>query len=429
MPITKPVCNGSTQTWLDATNALLNLFGNSKKAATVSIFGDSFTAYHYFSDVGNNYQNSTLQSSCWRYVAANLGSQINITNFAGVGGDQASDMLARLQVDILDKNTDYVFGQVGVNDFFGGFKTATQVFDDVVDMIEQIIANGSKVVWLNCYPQPSTRGGFTAARSLELANYNKMLADWAQDVDGVIIVDVYSRSVDHNDSVNGEALASLYIGPDKVHLTDYGSWDTGEAFLESLAPFMVKDSNTADMSPLTQGDYLALTQTNFNGTGGTLLTGGAGVVPDLWVLKRNSGAGTITGSVTSEGYYKLSMNNTSGSSVYRLQTFNAKALFSGGENIKSRLALSIEMGSLQIEEIRCYWYVFDGTSFYTVENGRSINGYTPISPMDSTDIVLDLQPTLMPAGPFTDVVYYIDFRVTGAAIGDVILKNLRLWDA
>ena len=87
------------------------------------------------------------------------------------------------------------------------------------------------------------------------------------------------------------------------------------------------------------------------------------------------------------------------------------------------------MGNLQIEEIRCYWYVYDGTAFYTVENGRSINGYTPTTPMDSTDIVLDLQPTLIPAGPLTDVVYYVDFRVTGAAVGDVILKYLRLWDA
>ncbi|GAI95760.1 unnamed protein product, partial [marine sediment metagenome] len=242
-----------------------------------------------------------------------------------------------------------------------------------------------------------------SARSLHLANYNKMLADWSQDVDGLILVDVYSRAVDHDDDTNGAARAGLYIGADNVHLTDYGSWDTGNAVLEAISPYIVKTSNTKNMSPLTNGDYGAPTQSNFQGGTGNILTGAAGIAPDLFNLLRQSGSGTVTGSITPEGYYKMSMNNTSGSSVYRLVTFDMNASFSGGENIKSRIVLSTEMGSLQLEELRVYWYADNGAEFYTVENGRSINGYTPILPMDSTDIVLDLQPTLMLTGTLVDV--------------------------
>lgn len=431
MTISKVICGTSTGTAVaTAINALIDTLGNTSRTNTVTIFGDSFTAYQRFSDLAtNHYQQSVIQASCWSFLLAELGDAVDVTQYAGVGGDQASDMLTRIQTDVLDNPTDWVFGQVGVNDFYGFARTGQAVFDDVESMINSCISNGSKVLWLNCYPQPSTRGGYTKAKAIELSNYNKLLADYAKTKDGLILVDVHSPAVDFDDDAFGAALPTWFIGTDKVHLGIYGAWATAQLCLTALSPYMVPTSHRKDVSPLTTGDYGGITQCNFGGGTGTASTDASGNVPDLWVLKRQSGAGTVVGSILpATGDYQMAINNTSGSSVYRLSTFDMNASFAGGETVQSRLVLELDLGSLELEELRAYFYVDNSVDdFYSVDWGRSINGYTP-NPMPVGEIALDIAPALVWDAPLTDVNFFIDIRVTGAATGNVILKSLRIID-
>lgn len=436
MTISHIACGTATGTVIASTvNSLIDNTGVLGRTATVTLFGDSYSVYEKFSDAGNNYQDSVIQASCWSFLLANLGSAVNVTEYAGVGGDRASDMLTRITDDVLvptsgNGATDWVFGQVGVNDFYPYSRTAAAVVSDVQSMITSIIANGQKVLWLNCPPQNSSRGDFSSAKSVISADYNRIMAAWAQDIDGLVWVDVYSTAVAQNDAANGAARTSYAIGTDKIHLSMYGAWETGRLCEIALAPYMVQTSNTKEMSPVNAGDYGDLNFSNFNGTGGTAGTAASGDIPTGWVVKRNSGEGTIVGSHNAAGYYEMAIAKAVAgtSSVYRVQSNDLKANFSGGENVESRLILSID-DVLDVEEIRAYFYNDNSSDpYYTIEWGRSINGYTPINPMPVGDIVIHIGPAVILDTPLTNVYYYLDLRMKGTGTATVTLKHLRITD-
>ena len=413
-----------------STNELIDDLSTAKREATVTLFGDSFSAYDNFSDVGNKYQDTTIAASCWKYLIAKLGDRINVTQQAGVGGDTAALMEARLTADVLTPATTWVFGQVGVNDFYGFSYTGAAVFAQVERMIDAIILNGQKVLWLNCYSQISTRGNYSLARTQELDIYNALLANYAKTKDGMILVDVRSASIDWTDASNAGALASWFIGSDKIHLTDYGSFQTGELCLQALAPYMVPGSHTKNMSPIAAGDHGDLNFSNFNGTSGTAGTGQSGDTPNSWTIARQSGTdGTSVGSQNALGHYELAItkSNTSDPSQFRIVSSDLKAGFNDDDVVETTLIMSVDSG-LELGEIRVYFYCDNSVDpFYTVEWGRSINGYTYIA-MDTGDLMIKIDPSTILDGPLTNVFLYIDIRLDGAGTGIVTLKNIRIND-
>ena len=413
-----------------AINAIISRMSIAGKTATVSEFGDSFAAYDRFSDPGNNYQDTTIQAGVFSFLRAKLGDNVNVTNFAGVGGDNFADMRTRLTTDILDVQTDWVWMQGGVNDVYADFRTAAAMIADVIFMIDAIVANGQKVLMLNCYAQESGRGGYSASRAILQADYSKQLWEYIRPKEGVIMVDVFTDSVDQSDNSVGGARPFYVIGDDKIHLAMYGSFLAGELSEEVLSPYLIGDSQNKVISPVTAGDYGDLNFSNFNGTGGTSGTGMSGVAPTGWVVKRQSGEGTMVGSQNAKGYYELAITKSVAgtSSLYRIQSNDLKALFSGAEDVETRIVLSCDTG-LDVEEIRCYWYNDNGIApFFTVDWGRSINGFSIADTLTANDLLIKLAPSTILATPLTNVWLFIDIRLIGSGTGIVTLKNVRITD-
>ena len=407
-----------------SVNGLIDRTSNASKSATVSLFGSSSS--YYQKDTARH--NSTIASSSWAYAVANLGDAISITNYKGVGGNNTQQMLDRIQVDILDIKTDWVFMNAGVNDFYGYAFSAQTVFDNMVIICTQIIANGSKVLLLNCPVQSASRSNFTPEKSKASADYNRMIAEWGRNIDGFILVDTYSEAVNHADSVNGAAKYG-YIGTDGIHKALYGSWRIGEAVVKALARYIRQDSNLKTISPLTSGDYGDVNFSNFNGTSGNSGTGGSGVVPDGWNLSRNSGEGAVVGAVV-DGYYQLQISKSviATASKFRINSDNMSSLLAGGENIKSKLVLDFDTGDLLLEELRVYMYVVNSGDFYTVDWGRSYNGFTPLPNMTAKNIQIDLLPEIILDTP-TDFRIYIQAQLSGSGNATFTLKGLRIDNA
>lgn len=412
-----------------AVESTLNNPSNTSKENTVTIFGDSFVSSHRDSTTQSNTINSAYASSCFAFLIGNLGDAINVTQFAGVIGDTADGMLARLQADVLVHKTDWVFMSVGPNDFYGFSRSAEAVFTDVKSISDQIIANGQKLMLLNSYPQGFGRGNYSFARTLALCDYNILLDDYAKTKDGLILVDVHSKAILQSDATNAAARPNYYIGLDDIHLNIFGAHDTGRLCEEALAPHIVRSDNQANMNPFRGGDYGDINLSNFNGSGGTAGTGMSGTVATGWVIGRNSGSGTMVGSHNAAGDYELAITKASAeTSLFRIQTTELKGLFSGGESVKSRLVFSVDTG-LNLEETRCYFYNDNGVDpFFTVDWGRSINGYTA-EPVPIDNIVVDLPAVTILDTPLVNVIYFIDIRMKGTGTGIVTLKHLRINDA
>ena len=429
-----PVCGaaGSGQAMVDATTGMISNPFNAQKPSTATLFGDSYSSFQQDSVTQSNTDNSTYAASSWSMLIAMLGDAIDVNTYAGVGGDRSSDMLARIQADVLDIGDEWVFMQFGsVNDFFPYSRSAVDVYADVVSMIDQIIANGQKVYGQNCAPQNPTRGDYSAAKAIQLATFNEMIAEYVRTTNGVLMGDVYSYAVDQSDNASGGAMANKYIGTDKIHFNIYGAYDAGVKGIQDLAAYFPPARHRKTMSPVTTGDYWSLTESNFNGTGGSHGTASSGDVSTGWIMKRKSGTGAIVGSYVDGDFNGTITLSGAASSVYSLSTNDLATLFgAGGQNIKSKLIMSFDMtGGIVLEEIRVYSYTYDGTVFKTTDWGRSVNGYTALPmPELANDIQIDLQASLMPANP-VDVNIIIEIRVSGTGTGILIPKHLRILDA
>jgi lysophospholipase L1-like esterase len=346
-----------------------------------------------------------------------LGDTYNVINNAGIGGNNSSQMLARIYDDVLSFSPDWVFGQVGVNDFYGYDFTAQQVFDNVTQMIDLIIENGSQVLWLNCFPQESTRSGFTTAKSLKSASYNKMLSEWASGKPELILIDVYSDFVDKSDSTNGSSIAG-YLSTDKIHLSTFGGYKVAQAINGKLKPTA---SHFSGYSPLT-GGVNGVNATNFNGTAGVIGAGAAGIAPTGWTLSRASGTdGTVTGSRDFSGYnINVTKSIQSEVSLFRLQSLNLSSSVTAGQSVSVRLICNIDSGDLAMSEFRVYSYVYDGVTFSTKEFGRVNNGYTYVKDINTGDITITVEKIVIPTG-VSDFKVYIESRFNGAGSANIKL--------
>lgn len=436
MPYTLPVCQGvdSGQHFFDAVTGMINNPFNALKPATVTLYGDSYSSLQRDSTSQSNTSNSTYSSSIWHMLIAMLGDSVTVNTYAGIAGNTSALMLARIQADVLDIKDEWVFMQLGsVNDFFPFSVSAVDVFDDVVEMISQIIANGQKIYGHNCLPQDPTRGDYSAAKAIQLALFNEMIAEHVRITPGIIMGDGYSLAIDQSDNATGGAMANKAIGTDKIHPNIFGAYDFGVHGKEDLAAYFPPARQRKTMSPVTAGDYWTFTESNFNGSSGSSGTSASGVVPTGWILKRQSGTGAVVGSVVDGDYNATITLSGASSSVYRIQSNDINSLFSGGENVKSKLIISFDMtGGIVLEEARIYWYTDNGTAFKTTDHGRSVNGYTARAmPELINDLQIDILDSLipMPDPTIVDVNFFIDIRVSGTGTGIIIPKHLRILNA
>jgi len=384
--------------------------GNLK---TVTLFGDSFTFYQKNSDQND----AVTAASCWSFILSDLSSVVSIDAYSGVGGNNSSQMLARLQTDVLDFNSDFVFAQVGVNDFYGFNFTAQQVFDNVTNMINQIVDNGQYVIWLNCPPQNVARSGFSSVKSAESAKYNSMLEDWSKDKGMVTIVDVYSDMVNTRDNVNGAAKSDL-ISTDNIHLSVAGALQYSESFNRDAGFLFRGNKNKSLSSPLD----LNLVNGSFSGVGGSLGSNSSGVVPDGWILSAQPG-NSVAGSVDESGFTVECVSSGAAQNYFRMQSSNLSGSFSGGEMVNLEMSIDVD-SDVSVNEIRAYAYSAAGAQFSTGDWGRVINGYTETT-VKSKSINIKINPYTVESS-LDDFRVYVDVRLTGNGNTSVKFKTARL---
>lgn len=389
---------------------------NSKPSGmlkTATLFGDSFTFYQKNSDQND----AVTAASCWSFILSDLSSIVSVDAYSGVGGNNSSQMLARLKTDVLDYNSDFVFAQVGVNDFYGFNFTAEQVFDNVTNMINQITDNGQYVIWLNCPPQNIGRSGFSSAKSIESAKYNSMLESWAEDKEFVTIVDVYSDMVNTRDNINGAAKSEL-ISTDNIHLSVAGALQYSYSFNRDAGFLFRGNKDKSLSSPLDEN----LVNGSFSGTGGSLGSNASGVSPDGWILSAQNG-NSVTGSVDESGFTVDCASAGANQNYIRIQSSNLSGSFSGGESAQLEMSIDID-SDVSINEVRVYMYSASGTSFSTGDWGRVINGYTETS-VKNKSINIKTNPYTVEAS-LNDFRVYVDVRFTGTGNSKVKLKTSRL---
>jgi len=389
---------------------------------SVVLFGDSYAESFSFNQPP--YNGNQLSISLYRFVAGFFGNSLRVIRNAGVSGNTASMMLDRYDTDVKPYKSDWVFFNVGVNDFFGFGFTATSVFAHVQTLLQKMASEGRRVLIINCPPQVTTRPNYTAGRATQCALYNKLLADYVNTIDGVVLVDVYSKLVNWSDTTNAGALPQFFSG-DGIHLSVLGTIACAGAINSALMPIL-RANTSQSLSPLNTG--FGGSESIFIGTGGSNLTGSSGSVATGWTSRRVTGTnGTVVCSKVSPVGQRqtITLIASNGDSRFRLNNdldleLGAHAGKSVSTTVRGRCrTLS---GSVNLKEFVIKLYLFDGAVISEATNGTAYGGSVQLTDdtFDTNEFLVTLRDVSIPS-TLSDSGIYVELLLNSVSGGVVEL--------
>lgn len=293
--------------------------GNKFRAAPkLSVIGDSISAGNEI-EIGVNGGGNQVQADSWiTYACLLSGGLLRRGANGGISGNTTSQMVARLQADILSSNPGIVIILGGTNDIGqsvsagGSIPDATVVStfkSNIISMVNQISAANALPVLSTIPPNNASN------RKYLISQLNLWLRLFAH-ANGFTLLDFYGLAAD---PANGSYLAS-WNSSDGTHPGNAGYFSFGQYVANKLSPLV---SVSAPFIAIDNNDPVNLI-TNPLFLGGAV--SGQGIPPG-WVINSGFGTGLTVGYVT-DGAVNGNMwqvNAASSSAPYNVR-FN----FSGG---------------------------------------------------------------------------------------------------
>jgi acyl-CoA thioesterase I len=191
--------------------------------STVIFFGDSIT------DAGRRTDPDGLGDGYVRLLAGKLVGT-NVIN-AGISGDRAVDLQARLDDDVLAHRPDVVSIMIGINDtwrrFDYGDPTSTEAYEESYrDVLDRITVARARAILLEPFVLPVTAEQATAWRE-DLQPRIDVVRRLGADYDALVVpLDVELNKL-------ATELGSAALAGDGVHPTDRGHAEIARIWLKS----------------------------------------------------------------------------------------------------------------------------------------------------------------------------------------------------
>lgn len=243
----------------------------------------------------------------WYPLAGTVSSSSALVNYCkGIGGNTTTQILARLDADILSLSP-----RPHMCDVLGGTNDLRLAPADTADMIFQrlkaiwtrlIEANIIPCVW-TILPRDAAAGswgGLTGAQIItqrrKLMQVNQLIRAYAAANPAVILCDPYSEMVD-NTSAIGAPIASLF--QDGLHPNDRGAFVMGKVGASATEAYLAKFQPNNQCGPYdaynaTENPFGNMIAGWFSASGGTAVAPATGPVPLGFSVGNQSGASAST---------------------------------------------------------------------------------------------------------------------------------------
>lgn len=196
----------------------------SIQKVTIVCIGDSITAGHPLYWAESNTGVIEAQYPYW--LSKRLNGQYNVIN-KGFGSDRTFNVLARFKKDVLDLNPQYCIIQAGTNDIYWGSaeagddytkfdKTLNDMKNNIMQCVQLCFDNDIIPIIGNLIPR--TQAVTIPMVKYGLIEFNKWIAEYANETEGVSYVDFFNAGKNSlpptplEDPDNPYALNPLYDG-------------------------------------------------------------------------------------------------------------------------------------------------------------------------------------------------------------------------
>ena len=236
-----------------------------------------------------------------------LGQRFELVNNAGVNGDTAAGLLARIKNSNLGVGfgalgdagvaaanspgagvpTDFVFVGIGTNDIVGAGRTAAETWASTRQVADIVRGSGKTLVLCTVMAPNSTIGGYSTAKMGQLMAYNDLIRDYCRANRGVILFDHFAAAIAPTSASVETAATDLRDGTN--HENNRGGYKIAKAGVALFAGLparqgLLPSSNAATsaldsaikhlrVNPLLTGT-VAITATGYTGNAATGLGNG-----------------------------------------------------------------------------------------------------------------------------------------------------------
>lgn len=229
--ITAPQANNAINNIVGMVSTGIEIDGNiNRDLQTLVIYGDSITAGNG-TDTYNTY---TISNGQVAYGNALAGHPFEIIYNAGVGGENSTQILARIQTDVLDKNPTHVMLLCGMNDLTSSTNTS---YDDIlINNIKTIYQTlNSKGIHLFLLTNTTTMHDIN--KNKQALKINSWMYSYFYDKTNVEIIDLCSAWIDST-SLNGYGNAINLR--DNIHPSNVGGFNGGLVIAKPLSKYKTK---------------------------------------------------------------------------------------------------------------------------------------------------------------------------------------------
>lgn len=388
----------------------------------LAVLGDSRTA----GSITGTATAPVWENNSWINWARFLGRQrfdFPWGNNFGVGGDTTVMMLARLPAALAlsDAGTWVVLG--GVNDRGTAAMTAAETIASLTSIRDMILAAGRLVVFIAEIPKGDST--YTSYRLTgDQLGYHFRVHQWLleqRSVPGVYVCDVWDKFAVEN-STTGDAIAGLTL--DGLHPNIVGNEVIGAKLATTLeaifAPVDLLPTSNADQYSVANPTGCLLVNPMFDGSGGSVGTGGAGNLAPNW-----TGAGTTAATGVIRTYAKVSsggkawqqtvLSGTAAGaapSVQILRQIGLQGNISAGDTLEGVAEVEWDAGHANIVSIQFRLQFLDGSTSVWDVRDMDQRDATTFMPTGARAGLLRLQPVTVPAVSYTDARFSIS--VNGA---------------
>lgn len=226
-----------------------------RRPMTIVLLGDSITA-------GNTSGNYDSDTGFFTWGNALAGAPFTLLHNAGVGGETSTQILARVDADVLAHSPGYCMVLCGTNDP----DTGTDVLKANIAAIYDKLSAAGIYTFLQTIP-PTPSG--TTAKKAQIVAVNRWLVEFCATKTDAELLDVYSVLVD-NASTTMAAKANVMR--DSAHPSNYGAQLVGQLVAEHFAAH----SGNSRRLVVSACDAYAVNSTSLNHTQNPLMAGTAG---------------------------------------------------------------------------------------------------------------------------------------------------------
>lgn len=179
-----------------------------------------------------------IESQYPYWLSKRLNNVYDVIN-KGFGSDRTYNVLARFKADVLDLNPQYCIIQAGTNDIYWGQaeadgdydkfdKTIESMKNNIKECVQLCLQNGIVPIIGNLIPR--TQAVTIPMVKYGLVEFNKWIADYANNTEGVSYIDFFNAGKDSipptplEDPKNPYALNPIYDGKELLSINPLNCW-------------------------------------------------------------------------------------------------------------------------------------------------------------------------------------------------------------